>query len=362
MESPEYIKLSLSGEMQLGFSPARFYRNAKMTCINLLLNYLEGCSANCQYCGLARERVGDAMSFIRVKWADRKLNEVIERIKQSKVVKRVCISMIINKRAIEDTITITEKLVSETLLPVSVLCSPTIIDKNYLVRLKEVGVDKIGIAFDLPTKDLFDKYRGRNVRGPHKWDRYWQCFSDAIEIFGEKNVGSHFIVGLGETEKEIVKAFQDVRDLGGVNHLFSFYPEKGSMLENHPIPLMDKYRRIQIACELIENGKSSCDKFRFDEEDVITDFGVDVEELNAIVESGIPFKTRGCVGKDGKVACNRPFANSLPGENIRNYPFELNSEDIGRIKKQLEISETLLAPLLTNNDTPHPSLSRKGRG
>jgi biotin synthase len=362
MESPEYIKLSLSGEMQLGFSPARFYRNAKMTCINLLLHYEEGCSANCQYCGLARERVGGAMSFIRVKWANRKLDEVIERIKQSKVVKRICISMITNKRAIEDTITITEKLVRETLLPVSILCSPTIIDKKYFIRLKEVGVDKIGIAFDLPTQDLFDKYRGRNVRGPHKWKKYWRSFSDAIEIFGEKNVGSHFIVGLGETEKEIVKAFQDVRDLGGVNHLFSFYPEKGSALENHPIPPMDKYRRIQIACELIDSGKSSYDKFRFNESGMIINFGVEAEELNAIIDSGIPFRTRGCIGKDDKVACNRPFANSLPGENIRNYPFELNSEDIGRIKKQLGISETPLAPLLTNNDTPHPSLSRKERG
>jgi len=362
MESPEYVKLSLAGEMQLGFSPARFYRNAKMTCINLLLHYDEGCLANCQYCGLARERVGGAKSFIRVKWGTRKLCDVIEKINQSKVVKRICISMITNKRSIEDTIIIADKLIKEFSLPVSVLCSPTIIDKKYFIRLKEVGVDKIGIAFDLPTKELFDKFRGSDARGPHQWEKYWQKFPEAIEIFGEKNVGSHFIVGLGETEEEMAKAFQEVHNLGGVNHLFSFYPEKGSALENHPIPPMDIYRRIQIACELIDSGKSFYDKFTFEEDGKIIDFGISEEELNSIIESGVPFKTRGCVGRDGKVACNRPFANSLPGENIRNYPFELNSEDIGRIKKQLGISETPLAPLLTNNDTPHPSLSNKGRG
>ncbi len=335
MESPEYIRLSLAADMQLGFSPARFYRNAKMTCINLLLHYDNGCSANCQYCGLARERSGGAKSFIRVKWLLRKLDAVIDKIKRCKVVKRICISMITNKGSLDDTVAISDRLIKETSIPVSVLCSPTIINKGYFVRLKNVGVDKIGVAFDLPTPELFDEFRGRNVRGPHKWEQYWKCFSEALEVFGKENVGSHFIVGLGETEQEMVRAFQKVKDLGGVNHLFSFYPEKDSALEKHPQPPMDQYRRIQIACELIDSGKSSFEMFRFDENGTIINFGIGYEELKNVIESGIPFQTRGCLGNDGKVACNRPFANSLPGENIRNYPFEPNNEDIERIKMQL---------------------------
>src|SRR3972149_2488942 len=45
-------------------------RPAPCDCVNLLLNYPEGCYANCTYCGLARERPGLAQdnTFIRVGW------------------------------------------------------------------------------------------------------------------------------------------------------------------------------------------------------------------------------------------------------------------------------------------------------
>ena len=34
------------------------YRGAVNRCVNLLVHYPEGCSANCAYCGLARKRPG----------------------------------------------------------------------------------------------------------------------------------------------------------------------------------------------------------------------------------------------------------------------------------------------------------------
>ena len=336
-ESPEYVKLSLAAAMQLGFHPGRFYRNAKMTCINLLLTYSSGCYANCSYCGLAREREIDEnnRSFIRVPWPVKSMDEIIGKINLSKIVKRVCISMITNKRSIEDTVYLTKRLSTETEIPVSVLIAPTIVKKEHLMDMKESGADKIGVAFDLPNEELFERHRGKGVEGPHKWQRYWEVFSECVEVFGEKMVGSHFIVGLSETEKEMVEAFQKVSDLGGVNHLFSFYPEKGSTLSELDLPPMDNYRRIQIACELIDSGLSKADKFEYDENGKIIDFGISENDLECLINSGKPFETRGCLGEDGKVACNRPFANSLPGENMRNYPFTPNEEDIARIKTQL---------------------------
>lgn len=35
-----------------------------------------------------------------------------------------------------------------------------------------------------------------------------------------------------------------------------------------------------------------------------------------------------------KVACNRPFANSRPGPDLRNYPFAPTPEDVARIREQ----------------------------
>ena len=60
------------------------------------------------------------------------------------------------------------------------------------------------------------------------------------------------------------------------------------------------------------------------------DYGLPAEELDRVVGSGEPFRTSGCTGYDGQVACNRPFANSRPGPDMRNYPFPPTVEDIDR--------------------------------
>ena len=74
-ESPEYLRTSTAAAITLGFIPGRFYRDAKLYCINLLLTYEDGCRGACAYCGLARNRKeGD--SFIRVGWPTYPLNEI----------------------------------------------------------------------------------------------------------------------------------------------------------------------------------------------------------------------------------------------------------------------------------------------
>jgi biotin synthase len=97
---------------------------------------------------------------------------------------------------------------------------------------------------------------------------------------------------------------------------------------------MEVYRRIQIAAELIDQGRSRASWFSYDNHGRISDFGVTKKELDALIDSGKPFETRGCPGSDGKVACNRPFANSVPGDDIRNFPFPPDPADIAAIRRQ----------------------------
>ncbi len=54
MGSPETVRLSIAAAMTLGFRRGKFYRNAKLGCINLLMEYDRGCIANCLYCGQAK--------------------------------------------------------------------------------------------------------------------------------------------------------------------------------------------------------------------------------------------------------------------------------------------------------------------
>jgi biotin synthase len=337
-ESPEYLRMSLAAAMTLGFKPGIFYRGAKLYCINLLLTYGSGCAARCAYCGLSNKRKGQygEKSFIRVSWPTCALDEIIARISERQQrVKRVCISMITNKRSIEDTRVICERLRASFDIPVSLLISPTIVSRQDLIAFKAAGADKIGVAIDLATPELFEKYRGKGVKGPHSWDRYLGCLTSAIDIFGHRNAGSHFVTGMGETEKEMVQIIQKVQDMGGWTHLFSYFPEADSQMKDHPMPQMDHYRRIQLARYLIDENISHAKQFAYDARQRIADFGISDQRLNAVIDSGEPFRTSGCEGYDGQVACNRPYANSRPGSEIRNFPFAPAADDIHRIRHQM---------------------------
>ena len=340
LESPVYLRVSLAAAMTLGFKQGMFYRDAKLYCVNLLLTYGEGCAARCAYCGLSKKRPGhyDKKSFIRVKWPNYPLDEIVEKIsKRRDRVNRICISMITNKRSVQDTKDICSRLRAMFDIPVSLLISPTILTFDDLLDFRTAGANKIGVAIDCATEKLFDKFRGKQAGGPHQWKRYWDCLRDSIRVFGHKNAGAHFIVGMGETEKEMCEAIQRVRDMEGGTHLFSFFPEINSQMENHPLPPMDRYRRIQIARYLIDNRISHMDRISFNERGEIKDFGLSYLDLDEIINSGEPFRTSGCEGYDGEVACNRPFANSRPGPDIRNYPFPPNEKDIIHIRGQMGI-------------------------
>lgn len=343
-ESPEYVKISMAAALTLGYIDGKFFRNAKLYCVNLLLTYEDGCIGKCAYCGLSKSRKlnksWEDRTFIRVDWPIVPFHDVLKRLKSERCshVERVCISMITHRRAREDTLYIIRQL--RTVIDmISALITPTIIDKKWLYEAKEAGADKIGIAIDTATKDLFIKLRGHGVGGPHKWEKYWKTVEEAIDVFGKFNVGVHFIVGLGETEEEMVKAIQRAYDMGALTHLFSFLPEEGSLMENHSQPPIGQYRRIQLARYLINKGISSYNKMKFNDKGEIVDFGVEKTVLNKIIEDGYPFMTSGCAGKHRDGACNRPYANCTPlqafiGE-LRNYPFKPNKEDVEIITRQL---------------------------
>jgi len=130
-ESPDYAKMSHATAISLGLMQNRMYRGAVNRCVNLLVHYPEGCSANCAYCGLAKKRPGTygEKSFIHVEWPLFSMGEIVDAINRAPgYVKRTCISMITNGKCRAHTLTMTQQLTEATKLPVSILTSPTILD------------------------------------------------------------------------------------------------------------------------------------------------------------------------------------------------------------------------------------------
>jgi biotin synthase len=338
IESPEYVKMSHATAISLGLIRGRMYRGAVNRCVNLLLHYPEGCSANCAYCGLARTRPGtyQEKSFIHVQWPIYPMDQVINAINYAPpYIKRTCISMITNGNCRRDTVELAMRLKKETTIPISVLISPTILSLEDLNSFRDVGVDKMGVAIDLATPELFDKFRGGGVSGPHKWERYWEITAAGLEVFGHGHVGVHLMVGLGETEREMVSLMDSAWKMGLVSHLFSFFPEGGSQLADRPQAPWPAYLRVQLARYLIEEGLSRLDRMDFDGLGRIIDLGLDHDRLVHVSNQGVPFMTTGCLGSDGQVACNRPFGNCLPDVKQWNYPYPPNDEELALIRQNI---------------------------
>lgn len=346
LESPEYVQTSLAGAMALGLEPGRFYRNACPGTLNLLLTYEDGCRANCSYCGLARERsqVDMGQTFIRVKWPQYSLAQITGILKRQALSKpdrqfgRICVSMITHPRAADDSLAIVRKLRAATSIPISVLVSPTLIadTKAFFTLLKQAGADRVGVAVDAATPDLFAALRGKAVRGPHQWDKYWQTVEDAVRVFGRNYASIHLIVGVGETEAEMVRTIARAHECGAQAHLFSFCPEPGSALGDKEAPPLGQYRRIQLAAYLINYDIAVPEEFTFNTDGQIAGFGRPLEELlGADLAGGKPFMTSGCPDNKGCVACNRPYGNERPGPVLRNYPFVPETDDMKLVRSQI---------------------------
>jgi len=336
-ESPEYARTSLAASISLGMEPGLFARGAGCGCLNILLHYAKGCAARCGYCGLAADRKSESKgSFIRVRWPVYSLESILEKLKdEARPFKRVCVSMVTRPRAMDDCVTVIEAFADRVGLPISALVCPTIMDGEAdFLRLKRAGADRVGIAIDVATAPLFEALRGPGVKGPHRWERYLRALDEAVTVFGPYNAGVHLIVGLGETEEEMARFIDRCYKKGALTHLFSFFPEPGSLMENHPRPSIESYRRIQLARHLINESIRESADFTFTESGEIADFGIDISPY---IQSGVPFMTSGCPGADGRMACNRPYSNERPSEPIRNYHFIPDADDIENIKSQVII-------------------------
>ena len=345
MRSPEYVQMSTAAAITLGLVPGKMHRTDCTHCLNLLVTYPEGCRANCAYCGLARHREEARdyadRNFIRVDWPTARYEEVIKLVKAGGDrgrFQRMCISMITHPASDSATRVLLERWVREVPgIPVSILSNPTTMERDDLVELRTLGADIFTVALDAVTPGIFERTRGKGVGSPHTWEKYWQAIAWAAEIYGPQKFGTHLICGMGETEREMLEVVQRVRELGGHSHMFAFFPERGSLMEDWPACDPAQWRRVQLGRFVIDYVDGSVRDMRLDDAGRVVDFGVPDDALQALVRSGKPFRTSGCPGPGDKEisVCNRPYGDSTPSD-IMSYPFALSAADVRRVRTQLK--------------------------
>lgn len=292
-----------------------------------MLTYYEGrCSANCKFCPQARGSTADLRMLSRVVWPRFKLKKVLAGLKEnSNEFERICIQAVNYPNVIDDLCELVEGVKKVCGLPISVSCQP--LKKEDIERLSAAGVERICVALDAATPEVFEQVKGEG--SDYRWESHMRALEDARSVFGDR-VTTHLIIGLGETEREVVETIQQMHNRGVNTALFAFTPIPKTPMANRPRPDVAAYRRVQLARHLIVKAKSTASRMKFDGGRVV-DFGVSQEELLAAINSREPFRTSGCPG------CNRPFYNESPLGPIYNYPRKPTRNEIAAIKTELGV-------------------------
>jgi len=329
-ELPEKVRVSSGSAMVLGLMGGRL--DAAPTTIYTLTYYRGKCSANCGFCPQAKTSSSRADMLSRVTWPAFPTERVLLKIAQAaeeKTIQRVCVQALNYPTVFDDVIALAREIRLRSELPLSVSCQP--LNRKQMERLKRTGVERVSIALDAATKEIFDKVKGASTQSPYTWEKQSRALKEAVEVFGRSFVYTHLMVGLGETEREMTQTIQWCVDSDVYPSLFAFTPIRGTALGNHPQPSIKTYRRVQIASYLLIHGKTRFESMRFDADGRLLGFGVSKEELKHVINTGNPFLTSGCPG------CNRPYYNEKPSGPLYNYPRPLTPNELNEVERQLKI-------------------------
>jgi biotin synthase len=259
------------------------------------------------------------LSLSRVTWPEYDLDEVTERLARAAEqgsIRRACLQVTVTGDAFQQTLAILGFVHGRTGLPFDVAILPH--DLDQVRRLIETGADHIGFGLDAACERVFRRVKGGN------WARSLDLIEGTACAFPGR-AAVHLIVGLGETEREMVERVQWAHDRGVTAGLFAFTPVRATHLADQPPPPLAVYRRMQAARWLVVQDLARVDDMAFDEQDRLVYLGA------TLPQTGEAFQTSGCPD------CNRPFYNEQPSGPFYNYPRPLTASEAARAIQELEV-------------------------
>lgn len=308
--------MSIGSAIALGLKKGRL--DAAPTTIYLLLG--EHCVANCTFCAQARTSNADRRLLSRVVWPEFELAEILSSLHEG--IQRLCIQTLKYPQLMNELLCLVQALThAYPRASISACINP--VSKRALRRLKDAGVERIGLGLDCAEEQLFAGIKP----GVGTWQEYMRGLKGALDVF-PNDVTVHLITGLGESDDTLLHLIQRLHDSGVVTALFALTPIKGTALESTR-PSVARYRAIQLARHLLINDLAKVNDMRF-EAGKLCSFGVPSAVVDKALSSGAAFRTSGCK------LCNRPFYNERAGGVIYNYPRALTPPERDEARAQLQ--------------------------
>jgi len=276
------------------------------------------CRRDCAFCAQARTSRARADALSRITWPRQDFEATAVRIAaayRQGLIQRCCLQVTAAPGYLERTEYVLSRLAALSAIPLSAsIVARRPDDVRWLFR---AGAQRIGLALDAATTEVH-----RSTKGPG-----WEGTLGLLEAMADEFPGrlsTHLMVGLGETEADLVTLFQRLADHQIMVALFAFTPLPGTALEGRSAPLLVQYRRLQAARFLIAAGQIRAEDIVFAPDGCILSYGLQPVYLRNVLSDGRAFQTSGCPD------CNRPYYNERPGGMIYNYPRPLLPEEIAQ--------------------------------
>lgn len=211
------------GKIGLLHCPTTFATTLLQTCV-----FWED-SRRCKFCGIEltlkdRSTVGfkDPKSLVETISRAKELDGITNVVFTSGVAKD-------EEKALKKYIEICSEVKKATGLPIQLQIIPPE-DLSWLQRLKDCGVDALGIHIETFDPEVFEKITpGKAKIG---FDRYVHTWKEAVNVFGRWQVSTYVLVGLGEKLETIINGVALCAYLGVYPFIVPFRPIAGTPMEN----------------------------------------------------------------------------------------------------------------------------------
>ncbi len=211
------------GKIGLLHCPTTFATTLLQTCV-----FWED-SRRCKFCGIEltlkdRSTVGfkDSKSLVETISRAKELDGITNVVFTSGVAKD-------EEKALKRYAEICSEVKETTSLPIQLQIVPPD-DLGWLQRLKDSGVDALGVHIETFDPEVFEKITpGKAKIG---FDKYVQTWKEAVDVFGSWQVSTYVLVGLGEKLETVINGAALCAGIGVYPFIVPFRPISGTPMEN----------------------------------------------------------------------------------------------------------------------------------
>jgi radical SAM protein (TIGR04043 family) len=178
----------------------------------------------CKFCGIELAR-----SDRLVRKQPKQLGEVAEEAFKEGVAKHVTLTTGTPPGLDKGALMLAEvaKAIKERVnLPLHVQLEP-LENSKYLEELCQAGVDTVGIHIESFDKKVLSYV----CPVKSKVEDYFEAWKNAVEVFGEGQVSTFIIAGMGETDESIMLGSEKAARLGVIPYLLPLRPIPGTFFE-----------------------------------------------------------------------------------------------------------------------------------